>query len=64
MSVGENYDTTSHKRGNKPDASIRDISEAYSEIAVRSTEEYNTTTHLKTTSSVPFLPDDTGMPQL
>ena len=58
MSVGENNDTTSHKRGNKPDASIGDISEAYSEIAVRSTEEYNTATHLKPTSCVPYLPDE------
>ena len=65
VSVVENNDTTSHKRGNKPDASIREFSEAYSEIAVRSTEEYNTTTHLKPSSSVPYLPDeysDIGMP--
>ena len=65
VSVGENYDTTSHKGGNKPDGSIGEFSEAYSEIAVRSTEEYNTTTHLKSSSSVPYLPDeysDIGMP--
>ena len=68
-SVGENYDTISHKgetaKIHKPNNLVGDISEAYSEIAVRSTVEYNTTTHLKSSSSVPFLPDeysDIGMP--
>ena len=56
---------TASYKGDKPDAAMGDISEAYSEIAVRSTEEYNTTTHLKASSSTPFLPDDysdIGMP--
>ena len=68
-SVGENYDTISHKGEtailHKPDILVGEFSEAYSEIAVRSTEEYNTTTHLKPSSSVPYLPDeysDIGIP--